>query len=93
MNEEFQALKKLIDKIVINSIRILDNEVKYDRITCQTCKFYLYISALECVVCSKRYCLKHVDKCCGKGFVFITRNDDSRRKKCLELIEGSLKDI
>ena len=91
MNAEYQKLKRLVDKFVIKSIRILDNGTKYDRMTCYTCKFYLYLSALECVLCSKRYCLQHVDKCCGKGFVFVTRNDDSRRKKCLELIEEYLK--
>lgn len=72
-NLEQQKLKKFLSKEQIKSIRIIDNSLKYDRLSCWSCKYYQYFSALECVHCAKKYCLQHAEKCCGKGFVLVAR--------------------
>ena len=73
---ELQLLKKCLQKLKITRIETVDKCLKYDRMSCNECKYYHYLSILVCNGCNNRYCLQDVKKCCGKGFTFMSRPFD-----------------
>lgn len=73
VNSEFTKVKRINEKGEIKSIEYIDKHLKYDRLACQSCRYYQYISIFKCMLCHKKYCFDHIDKCCGKGFIYLTR--------------------
>lgn len=67
-------------------MEVVNAQLKYDRLSCQTCKYYQYLSVMRCTECERKYCLEHAEKCCGRGFIFVARESDKVRRKCGELI-------
>ena len=64
---------------------------KYDKMSCNTCRHYQYLSALKCVGCNKKFCLEHADRCCGRKMVLLTREADALRKKGVDLVIDRVK--
>lgn len=59
---------------------------RYDRLSCHSCKHYQYLSILKCANCGKKYCFEHAGRCCGKEFLLLARELDSKRRKLGELL-------
>ena len=83
-------MKYLVNRYRIQSIEELGDSEKYDKMLCHTCRLYQYLSVLKCVCCNRKYCLEHVDRCCGKKMIFMTRIPDASRKKIIDLVTEKL---
>jgi hypothetical protein len=88
---EYANVRKVVEQFRVSKIELIDEEQKYDKLSCHTCRHYQYLSMVKCSCCQQKYCLEHAHRCCGKRMVLMMREADLSRKKTMDLAKSSLK--